>query len=72
MPGRPVASEATGEGYPMEIMYAGVFLVLALVLLLGLFEMLGETKLTWIFPVISVVALTAFLVRCMFAAPAPH
>ncbi len=55
----------------MSIMFVGGFAVVGMVLVLGFFQMLGETRLAWIFPVISVVALTAFLVRCMFAAPAP-
>jgi hypothetical protein len=51
-------------------MFVGCVIVLLTVLFLGGLEGLGETRLAWIFPVISVVALAVFLARCMFAAPA--
>jgi hypothetical protein len=56
----------------MSVLFVGGGAVLVIVLLLGFFQMLGETRLAWIFPIISVVALTVFLVRCMVSAPAPH
>jgi hypothetical protein len=46
--------------------------VVILALLLGLMQAFGETRLSWIFPIISVVAVLAFLARCMFVAPTHH
>ena len=56
----------------MNVLFIGGSAVVAIVLVLGVFQMLGETRLAWIFPIISVVALSVFLVRCMFGAPPLH
>ncbi len=46
--------------------------VVALVLFIGILQSIGETRLTWIFPIMSVIAVAVFLARCMFAGPAHH
>jgi hypothetical protein len=55
----------------VEILY-GVGLMLVVVVLLGGLQSLGETRVGWIFPIISVLAVLVFLARCMFVAPAHH
>jgi hypothetical protein len=47
-------------------------MVVVLVLLIGIMQTIGETRLTYIFPVISVLAVLFFLARCMFTAPVHH
>ena len=43
--------------------------VVALVLIIGGLQTLGETRLTFIFPVTSVLALLLFLAHCAFSGP---
>jgi hypothetical protein len=45
---------------------------LILVSFVAVLQTLGETRLAFIFPVISVLAVLAFLARCMFTAPVHH
>jgi hypothetical protein len=62
-----------GKGRPSmsPVIFAGL-LVMVIVLVLGLLQTLGETRLTLIFPIISILAVLVFLSRCMFSGPTHH
>jgi hypothetical protein len=44
--------------------------VLIIVLFIGILQTFGETRIAWIFPIITFAAVLVFLARCMFAGPA--